>query len=60
MDLRDAWQSATAYSVGEFRRNGGLYYQRRDDTRHRRCAFHPNFPIATAELGLDVRWHDAA
>ncbi len=41
--LRDALQRHT-YSVGEFRRNGGLYY-RGGTTRGTQVRFHPNFPV---------------
>jgi len=41
--VRDTWQRHT-YSVGEFRRNGGLYY-RGGTTRNQQVRFHPNFPI---------------
>ena len=41
--LRDAWQRHT-YSVGEFRRNGGLYYNG-GTTRGTQVRFHPRFPI---------------
>ena len=41
--LRDALQRHT-YSVGEFRRNGGLYY-RGGTTRGTQVRFHPNMPV---------------
>ena len=41
--LRDAWQRH-GYSVGEFRRNGGLYY-RGGTTRGTQVRFHPNMPV---------------
>jgi FtsP/CotA-like multicopper oxidase with cupredoxin domain len=41
--LRDPWQRHR-YAVGEFRRNGGLYY-RGGTTRGINVRFHPNFPV---------------
>ncbi len=41
--LRDAWQRHR-YAVGEFRRNGGLYY-RGGTTNGLQVRFHPNFPV---------------
>ncbi|MEQ1820338.1 MAG: hypothetical protein ABL871_17185, partial [Terricaulis sp.] len=40
---RDTLQRHT-YSVGEFRRNGGLYYNG-GTTRNTQFRFHPNFPV---------------
>jgi FtsP/CotA-like multicopper oxidase with cupredoxin domain len=41
--LRDAWQRH-GYAVGEFRRNGGLYYNG-GTARGTEVRFHPNFPV---------------
>ncbi|MBI1250295.1 MAG: multicopper oxidase domain-containing protein [Alphaproteobacteria bacterium] len=41
--LRDAWQRH-GYSMGEFRRNGGLYH-RGGTTNGLEVRFHPNFPV---------------
>lgn len=44
--FRDSWQRHR-YSVGEFRRSGGLYY-RGGTTRGIQVRFHPNFPVQDA------------
>jgi FtsP/CotA-like multicopper oxidase with cupredoxin domain len=41
--MRDSYQRHT-YSVGEFRRNGGLYWNN-GTTRNTQVRFHPNMPI---------------